>query len=514
MIKDSKTKENKHTILKMKHLHRHIFTLSLISLLLAACQEDTITPDAFGSLDGLVLFETDNSALENVTISTSPPTSTVITNSQGQFTLEDLKVGTYTIRAEKAGFSTAIESITISEGKRSNVVIKITESDVANNLPMAPFDPSPANAATGLGIEQTLAWRSTDVDEDSLTYDVYLFNSNQSPTTLIAENLTDSSFTVENLRYGTTYFWQVAVKDGIADPVFSEVWSFSTTDFPAHPFVFAKITNSKYDVFAAQSANPALPLYQLTDLVGSNYRPRISPSGNRVAFLSNSFPNTQLFTVKRDGTELTLVEAPIPVDGNDKLQLDFCWSPDGTQLLFMNEQKLFKINLDGTGFAQFAELANEEFVEVDWSGVTGRIAARTVGAAPYQSRILLYDSNGTLLQEVVSDLPGNIGGPAFSVDGNSILYTHDVDGLETLDGRQLNSHVFLKNLTTGATIDLSVEKPAGFNDLDARFSPNGALVIFVQTDNVPNSQKDIYMMNLEGEFRTKLFENAEMPDWR
>lgn len=54
----------------------------------------------------------------------------------------------------------------------------------------------------------------------------------------------------------------------------------------------------------------------------------------------------------------------------------------------------------------------------------------------------------------------------------------------------------------------------GFNDLDARFSPNGALVIFVQTNNVPNSQNDIYLMNLEGEFRTKLFEHAEMPDWK
>lgn len=106
---------------------------------------------------------------------------------------------------------------------------------------------------------------------------------------------------------------------------------------------------------------------------------------------------------------------PIPVDGKDKFQLDFCWSPDGTKILFMNEEKLYRINLDGSGFEVFAELAGEEFVEVDWSAVTGKIAARTVGSLPYQSRILLYGSNGTLEQVIVPDLPGNIGGPVFSL---------------------------------------------------------------------------------------------------
>ena len=490
-------------------------TICLIAVFLFSCQEDTITPEVFGTLVGQVVFEGNNLAIENASISTNPPTSTVLTDNLGRFSIDNIKTGSYTIRAEKSSLLSAIETVTIFEGKTTNVVIQMTEADESNTPPDAPKTPGPANGKTGLGIELTLSWEAIDADDDVLTYDVYLFNSLQSPNTLIAENLTENTLPVDGLKYGITYFWQVVIKDGKADPVYGEVWQFSVGPFPNHPFVFTRVNNGKYDIFGAQSANPNLPLYQLTELPGSNYRPRISPSGHRIAFLSNNFPNTQLYTMKRDGTDITLVQAPVPVDGNDKFQLDFAWSPDGTKLLYMNEERLYRINLDGSGFELFAELnTGEEFVEVDWAPVTHKIAARTVGSMPYQSRILLYDENGNFLQEVVTDLPGNTGGPAFSVAGNSLLYTQDVAGLETPDGRQLNTHIFLKNLNTGAVTDLSVEKEAGYNDLDPRFSPNGALVIFVHTNNVPNSPKDIYTMNLDGEGRTLLFENAEMPDWR
>ncbi|MCU0349108.1 MAG: hypothetical protein MUC59_19370, partial [Saprospiraceae bacterium] len=309
--------------------------------------------------------------------------------------------------------------------------------------------------------------------------------------------------------------WQVVAHDGEADPVFSEVWSFTTKDFPDHPFVFAKLANGKYDIFAAQNANSGVPQYQLTDLPGSNFRPRISPLGDKVAFLNNNFINTQIFVMNRDGSNPTLVPTAVPVDGEDMFQLDFCWSPDGTQLLFMNENRLYKVRLDGSGFELFAELpAGEEFVEVDWAPVTNKVAARTVGNQPYVGRILLYNSSGAQEQVLVPDLPGNIGGPAFNVDGSAILFTHDLDGLETPDGRQLNAHVILKNIASGAETDLSVNKPLGFNDLDPKFSPNGAQVIFVETSNAPNSPKNISLMNATGSGRLQMFANAEMVDWK
>lgn len=489
--------------------------LVLAAMLSQACTEDTIQPDVFGTLTGQVLIEGTSTPVADAIVSTNPPTSQVITDAQGRFTFDEIEAGTYTIRAEKTGLTATSETVSILENRESAVIVTMSEKVVNNTPPTAPEVISPANGSSDLGISFQLKWSTSDVDDDPLTFDVYTFHSMQGPGTLVAEGISDTSFLLTNLKYGTTCFWQVVAHDEEAEPVYSEVWSFTTMDFPAHPFVFAKLSNGKFDVFAAQNANLTVPQYQLTDLPGSNFRPRISLLGDKVAFLNNNFINTQIYVMKRDGTEPTLVPAPVPIDGNDMFQLDYCWSPDGTKLLYMNENRLFKINLDGSGFELFAELpVGEEFVEVDWAPVTNKVAARTVGNQPYIGRILLYNSSGSLEQVIVPDLPGNIGGPAFSVDGSSILYTHDVDGLETSDGRQLNAHVFLKNIAAGTTTDLSVDKPAGYNDLDPKFSPNGAQVIFVEASNAPNSPKNITLMNLQGQGRLTMFQNAEMPDWK
>lgn len=493
----------------MKHLKIHIF-FTLLILGISACQEDTIDPDVFGTLTGQVLLAEDNSVVAGATISTTPATSTVQSDAEGSFVLEGIKVGSYTVRAEKSDLVSAVETISIFEDKTSNVVILMSVAEDINTPPNAPNSPFPSDGALKLPINLELDWEASDPNEnDQLTYDVMLFSGEVDADTLVANGLIDNNLEVENLRYATTYFWQVAVNDGSAEPVYSEVWRFRTEDFPLHPFVFSKVENGIYEIYCAQQANET---YQLTT-GGSNYRPRFSPAGNLIAFVNSNFPQKQLFVMDRDGKNVTLVEAPIPLAADNDFELDFCWSPDGTKLLYMNEESLFKINVDGTGFEVFAELAGEEFIEVDWNGPTGKIAARAVGSQPFVSRILLYEEDGTFVEEVVPDVPGSIGGPSFSIDGNFLLYTRDTTGFESPDGRQLESHVFLKNLETGEEQDLSVDKPLGFNDLDARFSPNGALVIFVQTNNFPNSQKDIYLMNLDGNARTLLFENAEMPDW-
>lgn len=502
----------------MKQFYFSIKNLQWLAMLLVlcnACKEDTITPDVFGSLSGQVLVDGTNTPIANAIISTSPATSQVQTDAQGKFKFDSIKTGTYTVRAETSDYVSGVETVTISEGLESSVIILMKEKTTANTPPTAPENISPSNGATDLDISFTLSWTSADAEADPITYDVYTFHSLQGPGMLMASGIMDTFLVLNNLKYGSTCFWQVVANDGEADPVYSEVWSFTTKDFPPHPFVFAKVNNGKYDVFAAQNGNAALPLYQLSDLPSSNYRPRISPVGNKIAFLNNNFINTQIYVMNRDGSDPTLVPAPVPVLGKDMFQIDFCWSPDGTKLLYMNQNKLFKINVDGSGFEQFAELpVGEEYVEVDWAPVTNKIAARTVGSQPYIGRILLYNSAGSLEQVLVPDLSGNIGGPAFSIDGSSILFTHDIDGLETPDGRQLNSHIFQKNIATGAETDLSINKPMGYNDLDPKFSANGAFVIFVETSNPPNSPKNINIMNAAGVGRVLMFGNAEMPDWQ
>ncbi|MEO1262893.1 MAG: carboxypeptidase regulatory-like domain-containing protein [Bacteroidota bacterium] len=491
---------------KMNSIH---FYFLIIMVFCWGCQEDKIEPDLFGSLSGQVLFEGSTGPAANATVSTSPATSTILSLSDGTFEFAQIKVGTYSVRAELEGYLTTIESVTVFENQTTSVVLQLKTNDDSNAPPTAAQSPVPTDGSLNQDISIELSWEAVDLDDDDLTFDVYLFESGQSSNDLVAAGLTENNYMIENLRYGTVYNWQVVVNDGMADPVFGEVWSFTTAPFPEHSFVYSKQVNGVYEIFSGDVVNE---FYQLTS-GGSNYRPRVSPMGNRIAYINANNPDNRLFIMDRNGTNQQPLSTPFPIAGSNELELDYSWSPDGTKLLYMRGKRLYKINIDGTGVELFAELAAEDFIEVDWSGFGNRIAARTEGDFPYTSRILLYQEDGTFLEEIVSDVPGSIGGPVFSIDGNSILYTRDTSGFESPDGRQLESHIFLKNLSSGATKDLSHGKPLGFNDLDPRFSPNGALIIFTQANNFPNSQRDIFIMNIDGDGRTLLFEDSEMPDW-
>ncbi len=111
------------------------------------------------------------------------------------------------------------------------------------------------------------------------------------------------------------------------------------------------------------------------------------------------------------------------------------------------------------------------------------------------------------------DLPGSMEYPSFSVDGNSIMFTRDVSGFESQDGRQLNSHIFIISINGSDTTDVSINKPEGTNDLQPRFSPDGSQIIFTNSSNVLGSASDIWIMDVTGNNRTKLFDNAIMPEW-
>ena len=99
-----------------------------------------------------------------------------------------------------------------------------------------------------------------------------------------------------------------------------------------------------------------------------------------------------------------------------------------------------------------------------------------------------------------------------------MLYTRDAAGFEDPTYRQLDSRIYIVNLTTDVVRDVSLltQKPIGTNDLDPRFSPNDAEIIFVNTSNDNISPSTIYKVKLDfvsGDSRTQLFTNAIMPDW-
>ena len=482
------------------------------ALFWTGCQEDTIEPKLFGNVFGEVLERDDNVPIEQATVSTNPPTSSVFTDAGGRFVLDNIPEGTYSLRAEKNGFLTQVASVTVFGDVDANVIVRMESDTLDNTPPSPPLLIAPLEGALDQNVELSLQWSATDVDvDDELTYDIILFNFDMSQSQTILSGSTDTTFLLSDLDYNTNYFWQVVVNDGFNTPVLGPVWGFKTIEFPDHRFLFARSTNGKYDIFSADGLGSEI---QLTEGTGSSWRPRMNPQRNKIAFISNQNIQPQLYTMDRDGKNVEKITT-LPISGGDLLELDFSWSPDGTKILYMANSNLFTINIDGTGLTAFSQAPRDfTFVECDWTAQGDFIVSRIVGEDYYTSFISTIDNQGNFGQFVVIDSRGATGGPKLSIPGTDILYTQDASGFESQDERQLDARIFTRNIQSSMTFDLSSEKENGTNDLDPIYSPDGSRILFTNTNNDGISVKNILVMNLDGTDREILFENAEMAEWK
>ncbi len=94
-----------------------------------------------------------------------------------------------------------------------------------NYPPSQPGNPSPANNAVGVPIDLTVSWTATDLDGDTLTYDLY-FGTASNPPLLVA-GLPSPSYHLPMLLEKVQYYWKVVVHD---QHTFTSgpVWTFKT----------------------------------------------------------------------------------------------------------------------------------------------------------------------------------------------------------------------------------------------------------------------------------------------
>lgn len=96
-----------------------------------------------------------------------------------------------------------------------------------NHAPGMPSDPSPVDAATGVGVDADLSWICTDTDKgDTLTYDIYFGTTSPPPLVISGQNAT--SFALGTLQSGVTYYWKIVAKDPKGLTTTGPIWSFTT----------------------------------------------------------------------------------------------------------------------------------------------------------------------------------------------------------------------------------------------------------------------------------------------
>jgi len=485
-------------------------------VMLGGCNEDTVGNDLTGSISGTVIRKSTGEPLENIEISTSPASTTVLTDENGDFILENVIIDQYSVKAQDDDYVTAFESVTVTADVTSNVIFKLVVSSANNRQPSAPIAIAPLDNSLLTDLNVDFAWDSTNPDGDDLTYELNIRND-RNEEVLKFSNIKDTTYNVSDLKYGYKYFWQVAVSDSINDPVLSQVYSFRITEFPDNSYYFVREIENNNVIF---SSNEKAVEVRLTELNKNSFRPRKNNSINRVAFLRIVGSSTQLFTMKPDGSDVLQVTSSIPVNSINNERVGYSWSNDGSFLLYPNLDKLYKISATGEGKEIVYDAPAGRFImNTTVSADNSVIVLHTTDVNGYNAEIFTIDFKGNRKKTVVSNVMGSLGGLDIDVTNSLVLYTRDMSGFESDENRELNTKMFVYNLQNNSEVGLSGGKDNGTNDTNPRFSPDEAAVIFVNASNAAMAQKNVYTLRFDENLipleldRILLIENAKMPDW-
>ena len=465
----------------------------------------------------MVIDEEDQSIISGALISTAPASNSLVTDENGNFKMTSILEGEYEVIIEKTGYTNGRESVIITEDGNTQVTILLRKKVVNNSSPETPTDEFPTHLSEENELSVELSWTAIDSNQgDSLTFDLLLYSDNSAQFETISEDITNKFFQLDELKYGTLYFWQVIVNDGVNDPVIGPIWQFETKPFPLYRILFSRKIDNTFQIFSGDQNGNEL---QLTNSLIPVWRARYNPQKTKIAFISLDGFENHLYTMNPDGTNIQKVTQSIPIESFDEDFMSFCWSPNGASLVYMHFNQLYKIFPDGSGLQLIKETANYlSYSYCDWTDdPQPKLVVRTSASNAYDGEIFLMNLDGSSEEKIFSNIYGRISAGGFSVDGNKILFTHDISAFEGQDGKQLDARIQIMDLNNNNYYaDFSFEKPAGTNDLDPRYSPDGASIIFTNTNNDGISVKNIYKVKLDGitEERVLLFENAEMPDWQ
>ncbi len=495
----------------MKNYNIYII-LIVTAIFLSSCSEDKIEFTGLGSITGKVIKKNSFEPIENAKVTINATNNSVFTNENGEFEFIDITEGDYSLEAEKEYFINGFEPVTVIADQNTNINIELENSDALNKPPKDVFLVSPTDNSTNIGIEATLTWNEAiDPDEDTIFYTLEVRNDLNNDI-LIIENLTEVSYTLTDLEYGVKYFWQIIATDTINDAVYSEIFAFETLQFPNNRFLFTRVINGNSIIFSADEFGNEI---QLTSLEENCWRPRKNQVTNKIAFLKTHNSETHIFTMSIDGNNQYQVTSTVQPMGFKNSEIEFSWSTNGSQILYPHFDKLYKINANGSGNHQIYQTTDGSFItECQWSNDNQIIVLKTNNSSGYQVKIYTINQSGTLLNTILTGINGAAGGVDISANNQKILYCLDVSQFEDPTYRQLDTRLFIYDIPTGTTTNYSDYKTSGTNDLDAKFSPNEAEIIFTNTSNDGISTKNIYSVLIDNtQTRTELFSNASMPDW-
>lgn len=503
----------------MRHFYLLIrLSISMcLSVIIFSCNESTVDPKLYGSISGTVTTSEEGLPMEGVSISTSPGTTSVSTDVEGKFLLDDVLVGDYSVGAKKEDYTSVNTSIKVGEGQE--VVMQII-MQIAPDETLAPAETvyiTPIDATANLATEIELVWNNGETEKgDTLFFDVILYEDGEFEGDTIAEGIMDTTFVATKLKFETNYRWKVDASNRARYKTEGREWKFKTEGFPKNGYLFVKDTLGSKNIYSWDLADNHL--IALTNLGGSEVNPRISPNEELIAYASNQTSAYHIYTMDAKGENVFKVTNDKSVASYHNNGNGFVWSPTGDQLLFGHYGELYSINYNGTGENKIANApVDREFKSCDWTEHYNntsqeKIAVLTQGEKPYDNEIYIMNTDGSDLFLLVDNLEGTLSNPHFSPDGTKVIFSLDTL-FEDDNGRQLNAKIYSVDIDGTNITNLSGDdKLAGTNDLQARFTETGGKIVFMNVANDGEGDKSIWIMDIDGSNREKIITNGEMPD--
>ncbi|MCA1626898.1 MAG: hypothetical protein LC742_02905, partial [Acidobacteria bacterium] len=164
----------------------------------------------------------------------------------------------------------------------------------------------------------------------------------------------------------------------------------------------------------------------LTNNLATDWHPKYSPNGTRLAFASDRDGNFEIYVMNADGS------APLRLTHNSVEDLTPAWSPDSTKIAFTSKRdgndEVYVMNADGSDQANVSRNPAADSRPA-WSPDNARLAFVSNRDAEADGSYDIYVMAAGGSESIrLTDDPHFDGDPAWSPDGSEIAFASDRNG--------------------------------------------------------------------------------------
>jgi len=149
----------------------------LVAALLFGCKESTLLPERYGAIDGQVVDFSTGAPLANAAVTTSPPSSALVTDGNGRFRIDPLLVGNYTITVARDGYQTNTATVAVQDGQDTQATILLRAEPEDDDTTSAAMDVSVLNFVNDVQGDSTVVrvqYRVANTGSEAIpAYEVY-----------------------------------------------------------------------------------------------------------------------------------------------------------------------------------------------------------------------------------------------------------------------------------------------------------------------------------------------------